>query len=122
MQYYYFLTHKKQHKMNNTILIARTFTEFTPESAQDSDFSNNGFICEREAVTFSELVSLMREYYQPSCSPNNGSTHVWYSTGVYTSDYGTGTEREECIHFHQDNTPNIAKYWRLAAKFAGLIK
>ena len=108
--------------MNNFILISRTFAEVTPESAQDSDFSNQGFICEKETVSFSELVDLMREHNEPSQSPNNGNTSVWYSTGFYTSDYSTGTDREESIHFHKDNTPNAAKYWRLAAKFAGLIK
>ncbi len=66
--------------MNNYIIISKTFSETTPESAEDGDFSDMGFITEHEEVTFSEL----------------------------------GTSREECIHFHTDNTPNAAKYWKYA--------
>lgn len=108
--------------MNNFILISRTYAEVTPESAENSDFSETGFISEKEEVSFSQLVDLMREHCQPSCSPNDGSPQTWYSSGFYTSDYSTGTEREESIHFHRDNTPNAAKYWKLAAKLAGLLK
>ncbi len=99
--------------MNNFIIISRTFSEITPESAEIGDFSDTGFIAEREEVSFTELVDLMKEHYQPS---NSGSidNNTWFSSGFYTSDYGTGTEREECIHFNQENTINAAKYWKLA--------
>jgi len=107
--------------MNNFILISRTYAEVTPESSEIGDFSETGFITEKENVSFSELVKLMEKHYQPSCSPNDGDPRTWYSTGFYTSDYSTGTDREESIHFHRDNTPNAAKYWKLAAKAAGLI-
>jgi hypothetical protein len=105
--------------MQNYIIISRTFAEITPESAEDGEFSETGFITEREEVSFSELVKLMKEHYQPSSSPNDGGTGVWYSTGFQTEDYSTGTESEECIHYHKDNAPNVAKYWKWAAKFAG---
>lgn len=108
--------------MQNYILINRTFSEITPESCENADFSDNGFISEKEAVTFSELVELMKRHSQASEWPNNGNLHVWYSTGYQVEDYGTGTEREECLHFHPDNTPNVAKYWKLAAKISGHIK
>lgn len=106
--------------MNNFIIISRTYAETTPESAEIGDFSDTGFIDDRAEVTFSELVTLMKEHYQASSSPNDGSTNVWYSTGFYTSNYRTSTEREESIHYHHENTPNAAKYWKLAAKAAGL--
>ena len=105
--------------MNNFILISKTFSETTPESAESSDFSDAGFVTQREEVSFSELVDLMKTHIQPSCSPNHGGTDVSYSTGFYTKDYRTATEREESIHFRSDNTPNAYKYWKLAAKFAG---
>lgn len=107
--------------MNNYILISRTYSEITPESVENGDFSETGFISEKEEVNFSQLVDLMREHCQPSYSPNDGSPQTWYSSGFYTSDYSTGTEREESIHFHRDNTPNAAKYWKLAAKLAGIL-
>ncbi len=104
--------------MNNYILISRTFAEITPESCADSDFSDHGFIDEKQECTFSELVTLMREHNIPSCSPNDYGVNVWYSTDFYTTDYSTGTNREESIHFHRDNTPNAAKYWKWAAIIA----
>lgn len=102
--------------MNNYILISKTFVEWTTESAEEGDFSNSDFITEREEVSFSELVKLMEEHQHPSRS---GSVKyygpdVWYSTGSYCSDYRTGTDREESIHYHHDNTPNAAKYWKYA--------
>lgn len=99
--------------MNNFIIINRTYSEVTPESSEEGDFSDNGFISEAEEVSFSELVSLMREHRQPSNSRNN-DINTWYSTGFYTSDYSTATEREECIHFSRNNTKNAEKYWKLA--------
>ena len=105
--------------MNNYIIINRTFAETTPESCEQSDFSDTGFISEGEQVTFIELIDLMKEHNHASCSPDNlDNLHTWYSTDFYTSDYGTCTEREESIHFSKDNTENAAKYWFLARKVA----
>lgn len=100
--------------MNNYILISKTFTEITPESAENSDFSNSGFIDKKIKVSFRELVDLMKAHTMPSQSPNDMSIAVWYESGYYTSDYRTGTERSEAIHFHRDNPQNVIKYWELA--------
>lgn len=116
------VNHLKQINMNNYIIISQTYAETTPESCEDGDFSDTGFVDECKQVTFTELVDLMKTHYQPSQSPNDGNADVSYSTGFYVQDYRTNTHREECIHFHDENTPNAAKYWKLAAKFAGLVK
>ena len=108
--------------MNNYILINRTFAEITPESAEQGDFSDTGFIEQDEQVSFTELVDLMKEHNHPSCSKVDGSITTWFSTSFYTADYSTGTEREESIHFSDNNTINAAKYWKLATKAAGYIK
>jgi hypothetical protein len=108
--------------MNNYILISKTFTEVTPESAVDGDFSDMGYITEKEAVTFRELVQLMKEHPEPSQSPTDGNTRTWFTCYPYTSDYSTAAERQESIHYHQDNTPNIPKYWKLAYKIANQVK
>jgi hypothetical protein len=108
--------------MNNYILISRTYSEITPESVEQGDFSDNGFISEIEALSFRDLVSLMEQHNEPSCSPAKyWDEQTWFSTSFYTSDYRTGTERQESIHFHSDNTPNAAKYWNLAAKIANKV-
>lgn len=106
--------------MNNYILISRTFTEITPESCENSDFSDKGFIEEKQQVTFSQLVDLLKECSECSCSPNDYNINNWYSTSYYTTDYRKGIERNESIHFHADNPKNISKYWKMAAKFANL--
>ena len=103
------------------MIISRTFVEVTPDSAEDGEFSDHGFDREREEVSFTELVNLMSEYCHPSRCPNEGGTSVWYSNEMYISDFGDGTNRQESIHFHADNTPNAAKYWTMAARAAGLI-
>ncbi len=104
--------------MNNYILISKTFSEITPESAEDGDFSRTGFVSEEEKVTFSELVDLMKDHSQASNWPDQMDINTWYSTGFYTSDYRTATEMEECIHFSHKNTANAAKYWKLARIYA----
>ena len=105
--------------MNNFIIISKTFVEFTPESAIDGDFSNKGFIEQDVKVSFTELVQLMKDHAEASCSPDDmTNTHTWYSTYFYTSDYTNGIERQESIHFGVGNTPNAAKWWFLARKFA----
>jgi hypothetical protein len=102
--------------MNNYILINRTYAETTPESVEVGDFSDKGFIEEKQKVTFTELVDLMMEHTNPSQSPHDGNTNVWYSTNGFS--FGNSIDREESIHYHHDNTPNAAKYWRLARRYA----
>jgi len=103
--------------MNNYILISRTFTAWTPESAEAGDFSETGYIAEREAVTFRDLVGLMEAHPFPSSS-DTPDTRTWFSCEPYIEDYGDLETREESIHFHKDNTPNAAKYWKWAAAAA----
>ncbi len=99
------------------ILITKTFSEITPESAEYADFSNSGIVYEKESVSFRELVCLMVEHFLPS---NSGdiSKYTYFSSGYFISDYFTATEREYTIHFHNDNLPQFEKYWELAAKVA----
>lgn len=105
--------------MNNYIIISKTYAQTTPESVEQGDFSETGFISEREEVTFRELVDLMREHYQPSRSPcEKLDTQTCLSSGFNTIDYQNGIEEETSIHFHRDNTPNAAKYWNLAYQIA----
>jgi hypothetical protein len=99
------------------ILVSFTYDEITPESAEESDFSDSGFISEREELTFRELVDKFREFSQPSSSGPVDS-HVWFSSGWHTTDFRTGTEREESMHFHRDNPPHFEKYWIKAADYA----
>jgi hypothetical protein len=107
--------------MNNYILITRTYCESTPESSEIGDFSDIGFIDDRQQVTFTQLVDLMINHNKPTASGNPAvkpTANMWYSTSWFTKCFRTGTDRKESIHFHHENTPNAAKYWRLARKYA----
>lgn len=98
-------------------IISRTYSEITPESAENCNLSDSGFIDERARYDFQELIDLMRRHPEASASHDTGP-RVWYSTGYQIDDYKTGTEREECIHWHRENLPRHAKYWTKARRFA----
>ena len=103
------------------ILISRTFDVVTPESAEDGESAESGFLVESESVTFRELVSLMRAHPVASCYPARGEAFEWLSTYPET-DYRDASERTESIHFDRENSPRLMKYWRKAMIFSGIIR
>lgn len=102
------------------ILLSKTYTETTPESSEDGENSDSGFIFENVPHTFRETVAMLREHRNPSHWPLKGAyaPGVWFSSGYETEDYTTGTERETAIHFCRENEPRAIKYWILAARVA----
>jgi hypothetical protein len=103
------------------ILISRTFEVITPESAEEGEAAESGFLSEGEAVTFRELVSLMRDHPLPSCYPPRGEAFEWLSSHSET-DYRDCSNRTESIHLDQSNHPRTLKYWRKAMIAAGIIR
>ena len=103
------------------IRISRTFDIVTPESADDGESAESGFLAESESVTFKELVSLMREHPVASCHPPSGETCEWLST-YPSQDYRDCSETTESLHYSRENPPRMAKYWRKAMRAAGLIR
>jgi hypothetical protein len=103
------------------IIISQTYAEITPESVDDGDFSETGFVFEDTGYTFRELVDLMREHREPSQWPNDGQTTVWLSSGFDMTGYRTCTGRETSIHYSRSNPPRNHKYWRRAMLAAGII-
>ena len=104
------------------ILITRAFSEVTPESAIEGEFSDYGIIAENVKYTFRELVELLGQHGEASSWPPSGNVSESYSTGYYTTDYATATEREESVHYSRENPERNAKYWRKAAIAAGIVK
>lgn len=104
------------------IKVSMTYSETTPESCEEEDFSDTGFLWEDEEMTFRELVRLLRDHRESSCSPAGGDVFEWYSSGYSTTCYTTGTERETSIHYSRQNKPHKEKYWKKAATIAGIIK
>lgn len=103
------------------ILISRTFDIVTPESAEEGESADSGFLAESESVTFKELVSLMRAHPNPSCYPPRGESFEWLSSHPET-DYRDASETTESLHFARGNPPRAAKYWRKAMRAAGIIR
>jgi hypothetical protein len=103
------------------ILISRTFEVVTPESAEDGDVAESGFLVESESVTFRELVSLMESHPNPSCYPPRGEAYEWLSSHPETN-YRDASETTESLHYCRENPPRRLKYWRKAMRAAGIIR
>lgn len=104
------------------ILINRCYSEITPESVRDGEFSDCGGIEENEPVSFRDLVCLMKQHQLPSSWPTTGERSEWYSSEYEVIDYHTMTQQSTTIHFSRSNPDRMAKYWKFAAKFAGIVK
>jgi hypothetical protein len=105
------------------ILISKTFETYTPESLEDGEAAEQGFIFQDEPYTFRELLRLiqMEGFTQPSCSPATGETYEWLTTES-EPDYSTGEESIYSLHFSHNNDHRAAKYWKAAFKAANIIK
>ena len=96
-----------------TILITRCYAETTPESAENGENSDSGFVYEDVPFTFTELVHEIA----------NGGFHrdgatEWLSTYPQVESYETATEREESLHFSRANPDRLRKWFNLAARVA----
>lgn len=96
------------------ILINKTFQTVTPESAEDGDIADHGFISENEPVTFRELVELLQRNF-PVHVP--GGMNDWAESYPET-DFRTGEETIEAVHFSHENHPGRLKYWEKALAIA----
>ena len=104
------------------ILIDKTFSEVTPESAEHGDTSDSGHVCVNCEYTFRALVQELRNFSETSSYPCAGSPRDWVSTSYSVEDYSTMTARSESLHFSHDNPARKAKYWRKALQVAGLAR
>ena len=103
------------------ILISRTFEVVTPESAEEGEVADSGFLVESESVTFRELVSLMESHPNPSAYPPSGDSGEWLSSHLETN-YHDASETTESLHYSRENPPRRLKYWRKAMRAAGIIR
>jgi hypothetical protein len=92
--------------------ITRCFSEITPESAEQGDFSDQGLVYENQDFTFSELV---REIEQGGFT-RQGETD-WLETAPWIESFCTMTERTESLHFSCANPPHLRKWFDLALRF-----
>ena len=104
------------------ILIHKTFCEITPESAENGDFSDSGYHWENEPVTFKELIEIIECHKNSSCYPVEPSVYTWFSNDFEIECYETMTERQDSIHYSDDNSSRNVKYWVKAIRYVFNIK
>ena len=93
------------------ILISKTFDVVTPESAEDGEAAESGFVYENEPFTFRELVrEIQGGGFTRTCS-------AWLESHSET-DYRTGDVRTEALHFSHANPPRAEKWFWLAVDIA----
>lgn len=94
------------------ILISKTFDVVTPESAEDGEAAESGFVYKHEPFTFGELLREIR----------NGGFHREGKTRWLTTypeqDFRSGDYRTETLHFSHLNPPHLEKWFWLAVKWA----
>lgn len=103
------------------ILISKTYEVVTPESAEDGECADSGFLTECEPVTFRELVRLMEDHPNASCWRPTGDVMEWVSSHP-EQDFTDCSETTTSVHFHRSNPPRAQKYWRMAMRASGILK
>lgn len=104
--------------------IAITFSQTTPESSEQGDVSDSGWIDEEgvemtpdafdreEGLT---AVDLAVKYLYDEGAAEASSSHfhpgVWYSTGYHVIDYRTGTDEERCFHLKDFSDAEERAIW-----------
>ena len=93
----------------STPRIRTTFSQCTPESAADGDFSDTGWIDDEgdmiEADVDNDTVAAAAIAWlkdvgatEASCSPGCDNGHCWFSTAWCDTDYATGEQEQRSFH------------------------
>lgn len=95
---------------------SETFATITPESAEQGDYEETGFIWEETSDTFRSMVELLQGT-EPSCSDiEQARWFTAYSYNEGTRDYWeTGTEESRSYHPKSDRDHRyMVKAWKTA--------
>lgn len=99
----------------NTVTVKTSFATYTPESIENSDADERGWENE-EGETFTDdpdeddgpaIRAAGYIHREGGCTPsqspvNPESTHLWWSTELFTTDYSTGEQKELAFHLSGD--------------------
>ncbi len=101
------------------MLLSKTYQTTTPESVENGDFAETGFIFENEEYSFTDLINLINNdgYCHTSDYPAN--SHSWISTEDEVENYATGENIQYSLHFNGPEKQR--KYWEKALKYFNLI-
>ena len=80
--------------------IRTTYTTYTPESIEQGDSADNGWIDEdgETVAGVHEAVRFLRNAGVTEASGSHFHKGVWYSTEPSYTDYGTGEQEERSYH------------------------
>ena len=107
------------------ILISKTYNTSTPESSENGDFEDSGFVFENEPCTFREVLDYLKNHRDSSCYPlrkTDNMKNVWFSSEFEIEDYATMEEKQTSIHFSSDNKSRALKWWKKAIIYSNLIR
>ena len=97
------------------IKYAETYQTTTPESVENGDYADTGFVNEETSATFREMIKLL-QCTEPSCCPLPADgVRVFYTNSPCVNNYSTGEEESRSYHPKTDRDARyMAKAWRLA--------
>lgn len=104
------------------IIVSKTYATTTPESVENGDFEETGFVYQDEILTFHELIKEINSehYCHLSSYPVTEVENIWISSEFYISNYKTGEEKQYSLHFTAKNKKDW-KYWKKALKYCKII-
>lgn len=97
-------------------LVGRTYETVTPESAENGECEDSGWVFEPREMSLREVLDELRDCTELSCShvtPDNAA-HVWASTEAHVEDYSTAETRSESVHLKGVSNRNAYRIYRLA--------
>jgi ribosomal protein L37AE/L43A len=106
---------------SKTFLVSKTFEEVTPESAEEGEASDRGFVFQDEIMDEEEVVHELRRggYIYPSSSHLQGLR--WVSTEE-DQDYSTGAYTTYSLHIEDMDGSDISSGdWKRLLESAGLL-
>lgn len=85
-----------------------TYAIITPESAEDGDVAEQGFL--DTDLTLGEAIELCggrRAYYEPDrCPVSRAYPPRWFETPEYSECYQTGERETRALHIPENVTPS----------------
>lgn len=84
---------------NPSLTVSKTYQTVTPESAEEGDYADSGFLFEDEKYELEEAIELILDAGAtlPSCSPGF-DPNIWYSTPDPDTDFASGEETYYSFH------------------------
>ncbi len=100
------------------IYVTQTYELITHESAEEGEAAETDILFSGQPYTFRELVDLMRDHPEPSCSRfGDRDGRVWFSS-YPDQDFRTGSWDSTAIHLATPDDSRAARYWIKAARIA----